>query len=248
MNRAGAAQKPSELFIWAHRGASSLAPENTLAAFILAESSGAPGIELDVHLSRDGVPVVIHDDTLDRTTSGKGAVRKARLAEIRSLDAGSWFAPAFAGEAVPTLEEVLRWAGSRLRLNIEIKTVEAGNAVLDLLAAFAEARVLVSSFHHPALVALKVRCPELAVGFLSDSPFWGKGLIRARDCGAESFNPRADRVSRRLVRACAEAGLKVFPWTVDDPDQFHRLRLLGVDGVFTNRPGEFVEHPGRLAF
>lgn len=230
------------LFVWAHRGASSLAPENTLSAFRLAESAGAKGIELDVHLSRDGIPVVIHDETLDRTTDGRGPVRRVSLSGLRELDAGAWFDPGFSGEKIPTLEEVLHWSGGRLRINIEIKAVETGAAVLDLLKKFPEVPVLVSSFDHPALQALRLRCPGMAIGFLTESPFWRSALRRAAECGAESFNPRADRVSERMLRACRAAGLKVFPWTVDDLGALDRLAALGVDGVFTNRPGEFVRH------
>ena len=97
----------NDFFIWAHRGASASAPENTLAAFRAAEAAGAAGIELDVHLSADGVPVVIHDETVDRTTDGHGPVAALTLCRLRQLDAGRWFAPAFAGEALPTLEEIL---------------------------------------------------------------------------------------------------------------------------------------------
>jgi glycerophosphoryl diester phosphodiesterase len=90
------------LFLWAHRGASGFAPENTLAAFRLAERLGAPALELDVHLTADGVPVVLHDDSLDRTTDGRGQVQRLSLAAVRAVDAGRWFAPAFAGERVPS--------------------------------------------------------------------------------------------------------------------------------------------------
>src|SRR5512134_1609461 len=97
--------------VWAHRGASAAAPENTMAAFRAAEAAGADGIELDVHLSRDGVPVVIHDATLERTTTGTGRVAARSVAALQSLDAGSWFAPHFADEVLPTLEETLRLFG-----------------------------------------------------------------------------------------------------------------------------------------
>lgn len=240
----------ADLFIWAHRGASGSAPENTLAAFRAAEEAGADGIELDVHLSREGVPVVIHDDSVDRTTDGRGAVRRLSLRELRSLDAGHWFSPAFAGERIPTLEEVLRWAGERLRLNIEVKSSRAGEAVLAEIEAFPRARVLLSSFDHELLEHLRLLAPDLPLAFLCDSRFWRRPLRRATDCGAESFHPRADRVCRAMTIACRRCGLEVFPWTVNEMSRLRSLRRLGVDGIFTDDPGFFVRcrcHRARAA-
>ena len=225
-------------FIWAHRGASGLAPENTMAAFTLAEQVGSDGIELDVHLSRDGVPVVIHDEAVDRTTDGHGVVADLFSRELRELDAGSWFAPAFNCEPVPTLADVLVWAEDRLRLNVEIKSVRAGRAVIDLLAEFPRARVLVSSFSHELLLAMRQWSPALPIGFLIDSHFWRIALKRAVFCRAESFNPPAQHVSHLLVNACHRQGLTVFPWTVDSISQQNSLLRMGVDGFFTNSPGE----------
>ncbi len=225
-------------FIWAHRGASGLAPENTMTAFALAEQCGADGIELDVHLSRDGVPVVIHDETLERTTDGYGAVTGVSLCELLELDAGSWFAPEFCGEPVPTLAGVLGWAEDRLRLNIEIKSPEAGRAVLDLLTEFPDARVLVSSFRHDLLLAMRQWSPELPIGFLIDSRFWRVALQRAIGCQAESFHPPAQHVNRILIKKCHREGLVVFPWTVDDSSQQNNLLRMGADGWFTNFPDE----------
>lgn len=226
----------SGFFIWAHRGASSEAPENTLAAFRAAEASGADGIELDVHLSRDGVPVVLHDDTVERTTDGRGEVRRLTVRQLKELDAGSWFGPAFAGEPIPTLEEVLAWAEDRLRLNVEIKSEEAGRTVLDLVGAFPAARLLISSFDHRLLARLRAADSALPLGFLCDSLFWRSAVRRAAAGAAESFHPRRNLLSRPLVAACRRAGLAVFPWTVDRPEEIRLCRRLGVDGIFTNAP------------
>ena len=233
-----------EIFVWAHRGASGRAPENTLAAFRAAEADGADGIELDVHLSRDGVPVVIHDESLERTSSGRGPVRAFRFAELRELDAGSWYAPQFAGAQLPSLAEIFAWAESRLRINVEIKDAAAGRAVLALLQAHPEVRVLVSSFDHRLLAALRRAAPRLPLGFLCESRFWQRDLARAVAAGAESFHPRAERTGRRLVQACHRRGLRVYPWTIDDPQQAKRLLRLGVDGFFTNHPGRWADFPG----
>jgi len=222
--------------IWAHRGASGRAPENTLAAFRAAEADGADGIELDVHLSRDGVPVVIHDETLERTSDGRGAVRDLTLAELRRLDAGSWFGAAFTGERIPALAEVFAWAGSRLRINAEIKDAAAGRKVLELLQGYPQVRVLVSSFDHRLLARMRQDAPRLPLGFLCDTLFWHRALARAVAAGAESFHPRVDRTSRQLVQACRRKGLRVYPWTVDSPGQALRLVRLRVDGLFTNHP------------
>jgi len=224
-------------FVWAHRGASQRAPENTMAAFALAAESGADGIECDVHLSHDGVPVVIHDETLERTSDGHGAVGRLSLAALKRLDAGSWFGPDWTGEPIPTLEEVLCWAGRGVRVNIEIKSFAAGRAVLDVLAGRPAARVLVSSFDHRLLAALRKQAPGLPLGYLCDSRLWRRALARAVRDAAESFHPRIDRLSPAMVRACHNAGLKIFPWTVDSPSTMRTLQRRGVDGWFTNEPG-----------
>ncbi len=146
-----------------------------MAAFRAAEAAGADGIELDVHLSRDGVPVVIHDETIDRTTDGRGAVRRMSTGELRRLDAGGWFAAEFAGERLPELAEVLSWAGDRQRLNVEIKGADAGIAVLRQLRDFPQARVLISSFDHRLLQELRRLDSSSSPGFSR------RALFLARD-------------------------------------------------------------------
>ncbi|WP_363324389.1 glycerophosphodiester phosphodiesterase family protein [uncultured Desulfuromonas sp.] len=230
------------MFVWAHRGASARAPENTMAAFRQAETDGADGIELDVHLSRDGRVVVVHDDTLERTTDGRGPVEAMAAGELGVLDAGSWFAPCFQGEPLPLLEEVLAWAGERLRINVEIKTPRAGLAVLKLLRAYPSVRAMVSSFDHGLLQALRRSDSRLPLGFLTDSRLWRGTVRRAAACGAESVHPRHEFVSESLVAACRQKGLRLFAWTVDDPARLERLLKLGVDGVFSNDPGMVRRH------
>jgi glycerophosphoryl diester phosphodiesterase len=232
----------NDFFIWAHRGASAVAPENTMVAFRAAEAAGAGGIELDVHLSRDGVPVVIHDETVDRTTDGHGRISELSLVQLRQLDAGGWFSPPFAGEAVPTLEAVFAWAGDRLRLNVEIKAVPAGLAVIELLRAYPLARVLISSFDHALLERLHLQSPDLPLGFLVDSRFWGRAVRRAVGCQAESVHPRYDLFTRSLMAACRRHGLAVHCWTVDRPDVCSSLRRLGAAGIFTNDPALIARH------
>lgn len=222
--------------IWAHRGASALAPENTLAAFALAAAVGADGLELDIHLSHDGFPVVLHDDTLDRTTDGDGPVERWRLEDLQELDAGSWFSADYAGETLPTLLEVLAMFAGHLRLNLEVKDARAGLAVLDLLRDFPEADVLVSSFDRELLKVLRRAAPELPLAVLLDRDDWHRALALAVELGAVAFHPRADLVNRPMLTACRAAGLVVNVWTVDAPDAVRRLVRLGVDGLFANDP------------
>jgi len=213
-----------------------------MAAFLAAEEAGASGIELDVHLSRDGVAVVIHDETLERTTSGQGPVNRRTYREIRALEAGSWFDPVFRGERVPSLDEVMAWAEGRLRLNIEIKAADAGLAVLDLLKRHPHVRVLLSSFNHRLLARIHGLAPELALGYLVEVPLWHLALRRAVRHQAVSFHPRVDRVSRAMVTACRRQGVDIVPWTVDDLQQLDALRRQGVQGVFTNDPQKIIQH------
>ena len=226
----------SSLFVYAHRGASVEAPENTLAAFRRAIEAAADGIELDVHLASDGVPVVIHDETLDRTTDGSGAVAAHHAALLQSLDAGSWFSPHFAGEPLPTLEEALRLLAGRLRINLEVKEARAGLAVLDLLRVFPAADVVISSFDHALLAALRRTAPDLPLAVLQATGNWRRALARAAALRACAFHPRANLVSRPLLAACRRMQLPVFAWTVDDVGQARALARAGVAGVFSNDP------------
>ncbi len=225
-----------EIFVWAHRGASALAPENTLAAFRAAEAAGAGGLELDVQLSRDGVPVVLHDATVDRTSDGQGSVARLSLDELRQLDAGRWFSTVFAGEKIPTLQEVLFWGGRRLRFNIEIKDSAAAQAVLDLSCSYPQISIVVSSFDYGLLQRLRCSAPQLPLAFLSEQPDWAAAVERAAACAAESFNPRYDYLSAELVAACRRRGLAVYPWTVDAVAELEYCMQLSVDGVFCNDP------------
>ncbi|PLY00163.1 MAG: glycerophosphodiester phosphodiesterase [Desulfuromonas sp.] len=229
-------QRANTFFVWAHRGASARAPENTMTAFRAAADAGADGIELDVHLSRDGIPVVIHDDTVDRTTDGTGAVADKSLAELLDLDAGTWFYERFAGERMPLLAEVFAWAGERIRINVEIKDQRAGRAVLSTIADFPEVDVLISSFNHKALSQLRQLNAGLALAFLTDSPFWRLSMRRALACVAESFHPKAMYLTRNLVVACHANNLKIYPWTDGKLLNERDMRRRGVDGYFTDLP------------
>ena len=232
-------------FVWAHRGASHDAPENTLAAFLLAEQAGADGLELDVHLSADGVPVVIHDETLDRTTDAAGPVAAWTREQLRDVDAGGWFSPRFAGETIPALDEVFKVFGDRLRINIEIKAPRAGEAVLATLVDFPLADVVVSSFDQKLLRIMRQLDADLPLAVLHDRGPWRAGIKLAVDIGATAFHPEVSLVSRPLIETCRAHGLPVHVWTVDDTRVGRSLCRAGIDGLFTNDPARF-RRSGRL--
>lgn len=230
----------------AHRGASAVAPENTLAAFEAARQLGADGIEFDVQLSADGIPVVIHDTSVDRTTDGRGLVRRLPLARLAELDAGAHLGTAFAGQRIPTLEQVLEaYAGTGLLLNIELKSWRLGgdglaDAVLALVAAAGcGGHTLISSFNPLLLRHAGRMAPHVATGLIynrSMAPLWRSGVIAAIAL------PQADHPSHSLVNdsflaKARRQGRRVNPWTVDEPQEMRRLVTLDVDGIITNRPG-----------
>ena len=234
----------------AHRGASAAAPPNTLAAFKKAVELGADGIEFDVHFSADGVPVVIHDFTVDATTDGSGRVADLTLAQLKQLDAGTRFDPAFTGERIPTLDEVLEavsgrrgWRGELL-LNVELKTTSPGDnglerAVITLVEQHSlSRRVLFSSFNPFSLRRAKKIAPHIPVGLLYDQ---GLSLPLRRAWLAflaphEARHPHYKMVDARYMAWARRRGYRVNTWTVDDPAEMRRLVGLGVNGIITNVP------------
>jgi glycerophosphoryl diester phosphodiesterase len=229
---------------FAHRGASYEAPENTLAAFLLAVELGADGIEFDVQLSQDGKAVVIHDSTLDRTTSGEGLVRHKTLSELKQLDAGSHFDPAFAEQCIPTLQEVIDTVGHQLLLNIELKPdgLQDDGLAAVVVRAVEENhlldRVVISSFNPLAMRRVKRLNPWLPTGLLyaPDSPIllrrpWLRYLIRF-----EAMHPHYSAVDDRYMRWARKQGYRVNVWTADDPADMWQLMRCGVDAIITNRP------------
>ncbi len=223
-------------FLWAHRGASKIAPENTMAAFSSAVDLGVDGLELDIHLSRDGFPVVIHDESLQRTTDGQGLVADASLKQLQQLDAGGWFSPEFMGESLPTLAEVLKAFGGRLRLNLELKEFAAGVEVLSLLRQYPDAEVVISSFDYDLLKGLRSLDEVLPMAVLFDDGNWRQAVRFAGDISACAFHPAGNLVCRRMVAACRKLALPVSVWTVDQEAQARSLMRMGVSGLFTNDP------------
>lgn len=221
-----------------HRGNSSVAPENTMPAFVSTTRAGADYFEIDIHLSKDGVPVVIHDGTVDRTTDGTGAVADMTLDEIRALDAGSWFSTAFTGTKVPTFDEVLTYvAGGGADVVIEYKgdwSIEDTQLTVDMIeAAGVENKVFAQSFSTMSVANFATVAPDLPVGWLTggiDTAI----ISTAEQIGADAVNPSA--ATAESVALAHDAGLGVFVWTQDNPDAWAALTAMGVDGIITNRP------------
>ena len=219
-----------------HRGASGECPEDTLAAFDRALEQGADALELDVRLSADGVPVVIHDQTVDRTTDGSGAVRELPLSDLRALDAGR-------GEQIPTLDEVLdRYRGTPLI--VEVKAPEAGVPIARLLDRHGAAgRVLVGSFERAALRPFGGDSYLRAAGRRETAWFWMTSRFRRaplntryRALTVPEHHGRLRVVDRSFVGTARRRGLPVHVWTVNEIDTARRLRALGVSGVITDFP------------
>lgn len=229
---------------FAHRGASRHAPPNTLAAFTKAIELGADGVELDTHLSADGVPIVMHDLEVDATTDGKGPVKDKTLAELKELDAGSSFDPAFAGERIPTLSEVFEAVGQRLLINIELKTLSPrANGLEPVVAELVrkhglEKRVIFSSFNPFAIRRIKKLLPQAPAGLLyaPDLPIYLRRAWLAPLCPHEARHPHYGMVNATSMRAFRARGYYVNVWTVDEPGEMRRLISLGVDAIITNRP------------
>jgi glycerophosphoryl diester phosphodiesterase len=226
-----------------HRGASAYAPENTMAAFRHAVELGAAFIETDLHISRDARLVAIHDSTLERTTNGRGEVKDFTLEELRALDAGSWFDSKFAGEKIPTMEEVLDFACERdVGLFLEIKPeapwgIEHG--LLSLLRNSGDAhRVVVLSFSAGILRNVRRIDKTVMTGLLFDSMKNGVGAVldRALDIGVRQLAPRGDLVTSELLAKARRHDLQVVCWTVNDAQQMRKLVAVGVDGIMTDYP------------
>ncbi|HXK08499.1 MAG TPA: glycerophosphodiester phosphodiesterase family protein [Vicinamibacteria bacterium] len=236
----------------AHRGDSAHRPENTLASFASALEVGATVMELDVQLTADGHAVVIHDPTLDRTTTGRGDVRRATLAEVRAVSAGypDRFGPAYAGERVPTLAEVLALLRGRARTLVEIKsesvTDDAGGGIEarvvdEVRRAGAAQEVALISFDQRAVERLQTLAPGITRGRLFGRTTADELISRAREAGCELVMPHKSQISADLADRARAAGLKLATWVVDEVDELKRLAAFELYGVGSNRPGVLLE-------
>ncbi len=233
----------SQPLIYGHRGARAHAPENTLPSFQTAFDMGADGIELDVHMSKDGCLVVIHDFTLERTTDGHGSVSDFTAAELARLDAGSHYSPAFAGAGVPTLEEALDLAAGR-SVNVEIKSMDPfGGPEADAVAALIRSRnlydaVIVSSFNPVTLIKMRWVDRRVRLGLLysADLPIFLRQAWTGPLIQPEALHPEHDMIDAGYMDAARRMGVAVNTWTVNDPDEARRLAELGVDIIITDAP------------
>ena len=227
-----------------HRGAAAYAPENTLASFASAHALGCGVIEFDVMLSADGEPFVFHDDSLKRTTNGKGAPGLVEASYLLSLDAGRWFSRKYSGEKIPHFRDALAWLTlSGLNANIEIKpcpgkTRQTAIAVMSCLNRYWPASKplpLVSSFEHEALYLCRDLAPELPLGLLFDR--WDKDWsVKAQElqCYSVHLNKRA--LTHARVQEIKASGYQLFAYTVNRKRQARKLLDWGVDAVFSDYP------------
>ena len=227
----------------AHRGASSIAPENTLAAIKAAAKLGARAVEFDVHRSQDGSIVLIHDHTLARTTNGRGLVRKRTLDALQSLDAGSWFSPEFKAETIPTLEEALAVTPDTMVACIEIKTREpvVGTIRKILERTNKKESAVIFSFVPSQIRATVDQMPTVPALLLVDislgSRYTAGSLAKsAQSAGTRILGLAHHGVTRELVERLHAAGLTVFVYTVDSAQDVKRMVLAGVDGIISNKP------------
>ncbi|WP_315910933.1 glycerophosphodiester phosphodiesterase [Xylanibacillus composti] len=250
----GQAYAKGDVVVVAHRGASGLAPENTIAAFDLALELRADYLELDVQMSRDGHLVVIHDPSVNRTTNGRGLVRDKLLHELQQLDAGGRFSKEYTGERIPLLEEVLERYWGRIGLLIELKepSLYPGmvEKTLDMVGRlersdesaksdemYAE-QVIIQSFDRDAIRSIREQMPDMATAVLIRSE---RKRMLAEDwealaAYADYVNPHQSLVTARFVENAHAYNLKVIPWTVRKPSEARRLIHAGVDGLITDYP------------
>ncbi|MHA0857912.1 glycerophosphodiester phosphodiesterase [Paenibacillus sp. CMAA1364] len=227
---------------FAHRGASAVCPENTMSSFTKGLELGASGIETDVQMTKDGQLVLIHDESVQRTTDGKGFVKDMNFDELSMYDAGSWFGHSFKSERIPLLEELLDLLRERdTILNIELKNgifMYPGmeKKVIDLVRQFGMTeRVILSSFNHYSLVHCKSIAPEIRTGIL-----YMEGLYRpwnyAVSVGAETLHANHLTVRPELVVEAEKHGITYLPFTANSPDRMKTLIHAGVSGMITDYP------------
>jgi glycerophosphoryl diester phosphodiesterase len=237
-------EKATDVLAIAHRGASGYAPENTLAAFRRAVAQGVTFIETDLQLTRDAHFVAIHDETVDRTTNGHGSIHDLTLAEVRRLDAGSWFASEFLGERLPILEEILEFARKNdVVFYLELKPNGFWGGEHALISALRNSseipRSVIISFDPAILAALRKIEPTLMTGLLYDgkteNPF-----EKAVEIGARQIAVRGDLVTPNFLQQAKKRDLQVVCWTVNSPAHIRMLATAGVDGIMSDYPDRLL--------
>ena len=239
--------------IFAHRGTSAHAPENTLASFELALSQGADAIELDANLSADGEVVIIHDSTVDRTTDGHGRVAQLSLKELRSLDAGSFFSEKYRGEKIPRLEEVFETVGKKMFINVELKnSASPRDPLVEKVCALVkkhsmEKRIILSSFLTSDLKRAKRLLPEVPRGLLALDGWMG-AWARSFEFSFGDYaalHPYLTDVTKQQIVRVHRLKRRVHVWTVNKAEDMARLINWGVDGIYTDDPQLALRAIGR---
>ncbi|QCT04023.1 glycerophosphoryl diester phosphodiesterase [Paenibacillus algicola] len=233
---------PNKPLIFAHRGASGEAPENTLAAFRLGLEQGCTGIELDIHLSKDNSLVVIHDDSIDRTTNGSGKVNDMTVEQLQTYDAGSWFHERYAGETIPTLAQVLHLVPPQVMLNVEIKGKYHGAIEPALVKLLRDCdrldQVVISSFDWKSLRLIRELEPRIEVGLLYSLTLdRHEELPLAAGTKVFSLHPNYSRLELKDLKGPQSKGLKVYGWTINEEASLVEAAASGIDGIITDYPG-----------
>ncbi|WP_018130374.1 glycerophosphodiester phosphodiesterase [Effusibacillus pohliae] len=232
----------------AHRGAFAYAPENTMSAFRLAVEMGACGLEFDVQLSKDGIPVVIHDERLDRTAGAQGYVCEYTWKELRSLDVGQWMGDRWKGERIPSLEEVLaEFSGFFLNVELKNAVVPYGGLeekVIRLMDRYCDSgNVIVSSFNHESVKRIKELAPHVRTGVLyTKEP--ERVIDYVQSLNADAVHPHYRVVTADKISDFHAAGLLVNTWTVNRRGDMQRLVQMGIDGIITNYPDRVTDAIG----
>ncbi|MCM3046768.1 glycerophosphodiester phosphodiesterase [Bacillus altitudinis] len=231
------------MYIIAHRGSSSAAPENTIAAFDVAVEQGADYIELDVQMTMDQHVVVIHDDTVERTTNGNGLVKSYTLDQLKKLDAGSWFDQQYTNERIPTLQEILERYSQRIGILIEIKhpkrQIGIEKAVARIINRFAYSRhIIIQSFDVHALQRIKALAPSLRTALIikPDAFKLTKRKLTTYSSFANCLNMKKTMINRWWIDRIHTFEMDVFIWTVKDQKTADRIKKYPIDGVVTDNP------------
>jgi len=233
--------------VWGHRGACAYAPMNTLPSFELAAELGADGIELDVHRTKDGHAVVVHDFTVDATSDGQGHVKDMTLEEIKELDAGSWFDDKFAGTKIPTLDEVFESVGQKLYINIEIKSHDMVSDGVEVVVADCiprhnlQERVLISSFNPLALRRFRELLPDIPIGYALAPGYLRQLQSLLGNLSYEARHPQHETVDAAFIEKARNRGYITATWTVNDPQRAKELADLGVEGIITDNPDTIIQ-------
>lgn len=228
----------SNIIHCAHRGASALAPENTLSAIQLAADLGATMVEVDLQQTADDELVLFHDDKLNRTSNGNGPLWKKTLKELQLLDAGSWFSPQFTGEKIPTLESLISTMGNQLNFNIELKLHGHERNLEQLVAGKLQKldcanSCLITSIDHQTINRLQNIAPHLKTGYIIEKGHWKDSLLQAK---VEVLSLEKTLITAERVQRAHAAGKEIHAWTVNKESEMKNLQAMGVDAFISNHP------------